>query len=233
MYGDKPCYFIGILALPRGALKQNIMYLLQWGFSHMLILHLSPGRAIIISSAWATDDLLPAPSGDTWRKNLTAIPITDGERHQRFSVFSVWPLRRWSVNFPQESIKPHNGSFSAIGKHLQPYLAIAIAPYWYSNRDVKDAKDMQEARCGHAVPPPFAEALWGLICRRCVRRIWRDSVILKKSYSRNVLPPRCGGNWVIQVMLFDKAIIFPRLRGLCSPSPSFWGAFYVEVVARE
>jgi hypothetical protein len=46
MYGDKPCYFIGILALPRGALKQNIMYLLQWGFSHMLILHLSPGRAI-------------------------------------------------------------------------------------------------------------------------------------------------------------------------------------------
>ncbi|KTB49832.1 hypothetical protein AR445_25735 [Klebsiella quasipneumoniae] len=51
MYGDKPCYFIGILALPRGALKQNIMYPLQWGFSHMLILHLSPGRAIIISSA--------------------------------------------------------------------------------------------------------------------------------------------------------------------------------------
>jgi DNA (cytosine-5)-methyltransferase 1 len=24
---------------------------------------------------------------------------------------------------------------------------------------VKDAKNMQEAHCGHAVPPPFAEAL--------------------------------------------------------------------------
>ncbi|PZX77686.1 hypothetical protein DMT38_20345 [Klebsiella variicola] len=51
MYGYKPCYFIGILALPRGSLKQNIMYPLQWGLSHMLILLLPPGRAIITSSA--------------------------------------------------------------------------------------------------------------------------------------------------------------------------------------
>ncbi|MBX4756466.1 DNA base-flipping protein [Klebsiella sp. CVUAS 8534.2] len=27
------------------------------------------------------------------------------------------------MNFPQESIKPHNGSFSALDEHLQPYLA--------------------------------------------------------------------------------------------------------------
>nr|DAZ47008.1 MAG TPA: hypothetical protein [Caudoviricetes sp.] len=33
----------------------------------MLILLLSPGRAIITSSVWTTDNFTPAPSGDTWR----------------------------------------------------------------------------------------------------------------------------------------------------------------------
>ncbi|RMD05078.1 hypothetical protein EA835_27370, partial [Klebsiella pneumoniae] len=36
-------------------------------YSYMLILHLSPGRAIITWSVWTTDNLPPAPSGDTWR----------------------------------------------------------------------------------------------------------------------------------------------------------------------
>ena len=58
---------------------------------------------------------------------------------------------------------------------------------------MKYAKDKQVARCGNAVPPPFAEALVRANLPECIRRVRRYSVILKKRYSSNVVSPRDVG----------------------------------------
>ena len=97
----------------------------DWGRLGRLIFStfdFQPIKPAIITAIGALNN-----SGDLCAKSGTLVHIynpnslllTDAEMHLRCLASSVWSLRRWSVNLPQDGIKLHRGNFTAVGQQIQ------------------------------------------------------------------------------------------------------------------